>query len=61
MCVGEGGVGEFLVSAFTDEELQHARVLDLAAPVGALEAVLLRHGGYGVRPDFAGGGGGVFD
>lgn len=45
----------------TDEELEHAWVLDLAAPVGPLEAVLLRYGGYGSRPDFSGGGGGVFD
>lgn len=45
----------------TDEELEHAWVLDLAAPVGSLEAVLLRYGGYGCRPYFPGGGGGVLD
>lgn len=59
--IGLGWVGAKQVNPFTDEELEHAWVLDLAAPVGPLEAVLLGYGGYGSRPDFSGGGGGVFD
>ena len=41
---GAGGGGEGIgIELRTDEELEHARVLHLAAPVGALEAVLLRY------------------
>lgn len=41
---GEGiGIELRKVRLRTDEELEHARVLYLAAPVGALEAVLLRY------------------
>ena len=39
---GAGGEG-IGIELRTDEELDHARVLHLAAPVGALEAVLLRY------------------
>lgn len=38
----------------TDEELEHAWVLDLAAIVGALEAILLGDGLEGGCPDFPG-------
>lgn len=31
----------------TDEELEHAWILDLSAPVASLETILLRNGGYG--------------
>lgn len=51
----------WLVGWFTDEELEHALVLDLAAPVEPLEAVLLRDGVDCRLPYFAGGGVGVFD
>ncbi len=40
--VTEGRAGESLTD-FTDEELEHALVLDLSAPVASLEAVLLRN------------------
>ena len=41
--VGGKGIGIELRKVRTDEELEHAWILDFAAPVGALEAVLLRY------------------
>lgn len=48
-------------SPHTDEELEHAGVLDLEAVVGALEAGLGGDGAEGLLPDFAGWGCGVGD
>ena len=61
---GRGAGGQLLgwwLGWFTDEELEHALVLDLAAPVEPLEAVLLRDGVECRLPHFPGGGVGVFD
>ena len=45
----------------TDEQLENVAVLDLTTPEGASVARLRGNGVEAGLPDFAGGGGGVFD